>query len=102
MNKLYHCLAKVCLSILLLTSITLYIIKSFVIIPYNLEDLGTDEERPGFQYNEGCDTITVPFKQRECYCKQNLCNSANKDMLVKKEVFIVGFVMTLMSKIMAH
>ena len=66
------------------------------------EKLCADEERPGFQYNEGCDTITVPFKQRECYCKQNLCNSANKDMIVKKEVFIVGFVMTLISKIMAH
>ena len=55
-----------------------------------MEKLCADEERPGFEYNEGCDTITVPFKQRECYCKQNLCNSANKHMLAKKEVFIVG------------
>ena len=37
-----------------------------------------DEERPGFSYNEDCDTITVPFKQRECYCKYNLCNAGSK------------------------
>ena len=44
-----------------------------------VEKLCADEERPGFSYYEGCDTISVPFKQRECYCKQNLCNSSVKN-----------------------
>ena len=68
-----------------------------------VEKLCADEERPGFEYHEGCDTITVPFKQQECYCKQNLCNSANKDnRVVKKEVFIVALSLSLITKCVSH
>ena len=51
----------------------------------------------GFSYREGCDTISVPFKQRECYCKQNLCNSTNKNEKVKNEVFVATISLTILS-----
>ena len=31
-------------------------------------------EEPQFVYEEGCDTIDVPFKMQKCYCRQELCN----------------------------
>ena len=35
-------------------------------------------EESGYEYNVGCDTIDIPFKQEECYCKLNLCNGVGK------------------------
>ncbi|TRY71886.1 hypothetical protein TCAL_08437 [Tigriopus californicus] len=38
------------------------------------EKLCGAQELPGYEYKEGCDEISVPFRQRECYCRENLCN----------------------------
>ena len=34
------------------------------------------QEYDGFDYNEGCDSISIPFDKEECYCKEDLCNGA--------------------------
>ena len=36
-----------------------------------------DIERNEFDYNEGCETTKVPFKNKVCYCKTSLCNGAS-------------------------
>ena len=35
-----------------------------------------DIERNEFEYNEGCETTKIPFKNKVCYCKTSLCNGA--------------------------
>ena len=34
-------------------------------------------ERNEFDYNEGCETTKIPFKNKVCYCKTSLCNGAS-------------------------
>ena len=34
-------------------------------------------ERSNFEYDEGCERIGIPYKQKECYCKTTLCNGTN-------------------------
>ena len=36
-----------------------------------------DIERNNFDYNEGCETTKIPFKNKLCYCKTSLCNGAS-------------------------
>ena len=37
-----------------------------------------EQETNGLKYKEGCETSEIPFKRKECYCRQSLCNSAFK------------------------
>ena len=34
------------------------------------------KEVSGLLYEEGCEISEIPYKRKECYCKQNLCNSS--------------------------
>ena len=43
-------------------------------------------EEPQFVYEEGCDTIDVPFKMQKCYCRQELCNGGG---FTRSEVVLV-------------
>ena len=43
-------------------------------------------EEPQFVYEEGCDTIDVPFKMQKCYCRQELCNGGG---ITRAEVGLV-------------
>ena len=36
-----------------------------------------DIERNEFDYNEGCETTKIPFKNKVCYCKTSLCNGSS-------------------------
>ncbi len=46
-----------------------------------MEKLCGAPERFDFTYREGCDTISVPFKQTQCYCRGHLCNAAADNRL---------------------
>ena len=37
---------------------------------------GAPEDDSLYAYKTGCDGISVPFKQTECYCRGELCNGA--------------------------
>ncbi len=36
---------------------------------------GTPED-PRFEYEDGCDTIDIPYETEKCYCREDLCNGA--------------------------
>ncbi len=38
-------------------------------------------EEPNFVYKEGCDTIDVPYKTTKCYCRDELCNDAQRTVV---------------------
>ena len=40
-----------------------------------------DLERSDIDYQEGCDSFDVPFDQKVCYCKQDLCNGSSRSMM---------------------
>ena len=40
-----------------------------------------DLERTDIEYQEGCDSIDVPYDAEICYCKQNLCNGSTKSVI---------------------
>ena len=59
-------------------------LRSFLTVPdptHGQERVRKDcgpKEIFGIDYKEKCDTIKVPFKRKECYCRGHLCNGASK------------------------
>ncbi len=46
-------------------------------------------EHDDLDYNEGCDSIDVPYRQTICYCKENLCNGSD---FVQDNFFFMRFI----------
>ena len=53
------------------------------------------EEVNGFIYEEGCETSDVPYKRKECYCRQNLCNHANSSIPIGGLIYLLSFIYTI-------